>query len=231
MSTAASVHVIEPTVKHQASVIFLHGIGGSSQSGKYLLSHILNSKDFKHVRFVFPSAPTIRITYFNRVATAWYDIKGISWRNMEDNEGILKSSKLVHDLVDKEISSGIPSERIFVSGVSQGGAIALHSALTYNKPLGGVMACSSYMPLATSMLWWGTMKQPRSTRFLMTHGEQDTTVPFFFGKLSANYLKYLLWRNVTFLSYPDLDHYSTNKQLWDDVHKFMREALIDNATE
>ena len=32
-------------------------------------------------------------------------------------------------------------------GFSQGGALALFSALTYTKPLGGVLALSSWMPL------------------------------------------------------------------------------------
>ncbi len=45
-------------------------------------------------------------------------------------------------------SRGIPTERIVLAGFSQGGAIALHTALREPRALGGVMALSTYLPLA-----------------------------------------------------------------------------------
>lgn len=42
--------------------------------------------------------------------------------------------------------AGIPANRILVGGFSQGGALALHSALTYPDALAGVMSLSCWLP-------------------------------------------------------------------------------------
>lgn len=42
--------------------------------------------------------------------------------------------------------AGIPSNRILLGGFSQGGALALHAALTYPQPLAGVMSLSCWLP-------------------------------------------------------------------------------------
>ena len=47
--------------------------------------------------------------------------------------------------------TGIESERIVLAGFSQGGAIALHAGLRYYRKLAGIMAMSTYLPLADSL--------------------------------------------------------------------------------
>ncbi len=81
---------------------------------------------------------------------AWFDIKGLDMSSSEDVEGIKKATTYIHSLIEKEISEGIPSNRIMVGGFSQGGALALHSALTYPKKLAGVVALSCWLPLHKS---------------------------------------------------------------------------------
>lgn len=78
---------------------------------------------------------------------AWFDIKGLDITSPEDIDGIKKATAYVHGLIEKEISDGIPSEKIVVGGFSQGGALALHSALTYPKKLAGVVALSCWLPM------------------------------------------------------------------------------------
>lgn len=65
----------------------------------------------------------------------------------EDEDGIKKATDLVHKMIDDEINEGIASNRIIIGGFSQGGALALYSALRSNKTLGGVMALSCWLPL------------------------------------------------------------------------------------
>lgn len=65
----------------------------------------------------------------------------------EDEKRVLSSAELVRKLIDEEIKSGIPSHRIIVGGFSQGGALALYTAVTYPKRLGGVLPLSSWLPL------------------------------------------------------------------------------------
>lgn len=61
--------------------------------------------------------------------------------------GIKKAAKLVHGMIDQEIKEGIPAERIMLGGFSQGGALALYSALTFTQRLAGVVALSCWLPL------------------------------------------------------------------------------------
>lgn len=82
---------------------------------------------------------------------SWFDLFTLDESGPEDECGIKEAAKLVHSLIDREIeSSKIPSSRIALGGFSQGGALALYSAFTYNKPLAGVMALSCWIPLYKS---------------------------------------------------------------------------------
>ena len=78
------------------------------------------------------------------------------------------------DLIEREISAGIPSERIVLAGFSQGGAVVYQAALSYDKPLAGLMALSSYF--ATPKIL-----QPAAANqnipIALFHGNHDTTVP------------------------------------------------------
>ena len=65
----------------------------------------------------------------------------------EDEEGIRRATELVHSMIEQEIKGGIASNRIVVGGFSQGGALALYSALLFPKPLAGVIALSCWLPL------------------------------------------------------------------------------------
>ena len=51
-------------------------------------------------------------------------------------------------LIDDEVLKGIPRNRIVIGGFSQGGAVAVFSAVAYDKaPLAGVLALSTWLPL------------------------------------------------------------------------------------
>jgi predicted esterase len=51
----------------------------------------------------------------------------------EDEEGIMKSVRLVHSIIDEQIDKGIASERIVVGGFSQGGAISLLASMSTTR--------------------------------------------------------------------------------------------------
>lgn len=78
---------------------------------------------------------------------SWFDLKTLDISGPEDEAGIKEAAKMVHEMLAKEIQDGIPSTRIMLGGFSQGGALALYSALTFTEPLAGVMALSCWLPL------------------------------------------------------------------------------------
>ena len=88
-----------------------------------------------------------------------FDLRTLDANGPEDEEGIRRATELVHSMIEQEIKSGIASNRIVLGGFSQGGALALYSALRFPKPLAGVIALSCWLPLhkhfpAVSMYWW-----------------------------------------------------------------------------
>lgn len=64
--------------------------------------------------------------------------------------GIKQAAQQVHSMIEAEIKAGISACNILVGGFSQGGALALYSALTYPQKLAGVVALSCWMPLRKS---------------------------------------------------------------------------------
>jgi len=53
----------------------------------------------------------------------------------------------VNTIVQQEIDKGVSPSRIVLAGFSQGGAVALHTALRSTHTLGGVVALSTWVPL------------------------------------------------------------------------------------
>lgn len=64
--------------------------------------------------------------------------------------GIKNATKQVHNMIEDEIKAGIQADRIIIGGFSQGGALALYSALTFPQKLAGVVALSCWLPLRKS---------------------------------------------------------------------------------
>ena len=155
-----------------ASVIWLHGLGADG-SDFVPVAEMLN---LPNVRFVLPHAPYRKVTRNNGYEMrAWYDIYGLTPISREDAIGIAESQATIEALIAKEISRGIPAHRIVLAGFSQGGAIALHTALRQSQALAGVMALSTYLPLRTLLAAEKTTANQQIPIF-MAHGIDDEVI-------------------------------------------------------
>lgn len=177
---------IEPNLPANASVIWLHGLGANGHDFEPIVPE-LNLPSELHIRFVFPHAPSIPVTINGgMVMPAWYDILEMSIDRKIDTVQIEKSSNAIKDLIEREIERGMPTERIVIAGFSQGGAVAYETALSYHKPLAGLITLSTY--LATH----STLKRHESNQQIKTfigHGVQDPVVPEILGQQAVNKLK------------------------------------------
>ena len=183
--------VIETGEIPDASVIWLHGLGADGHDFEDIVPQLLLPAAMP-TRFIFPDAPIRSVTinggYMMR---AWYDIyEDISLDAEQDEEGVKSSATLLSLLIDQEMQRGIASERIILAGFSQGGAVALYTGLTSTRPLGGVMALSTYLPLAYQLNDQNTFAQNLPSIF-MAHGRHDMVVPFSFAQASQQQLKSL----------------------------------------
>lgn len=103
------------------------------------------------MKVICPTAPTIPVSLNAGFRMpSWFDLKSLDVSGPEDEDGIKRATIMVHEMINKEISDGISANRILLGGFSQGGALALYSALTFAQPLAGVIALSCWLPLHKS---------------------------------------------------------------------------------
>jgi phospholipase/carboxylesterase len=179
--------VMTPESPPTASVIWLHGLGADGTDFVPLVPE-LRLPDDVAPRFIFPNAPVRPVTVNNGMSMrAWYDIYGLGVRDREDAAGIRESATLVHGLIEKEHAAGIKTQRIVLAGFSRGGAIALQAGLRYPQPLAGVLALSTYLPLAVTLAAEASAKN-RALPILMCHGRYDPIVPLELGRKSFDFL-------------------------------------------
>ncbi len=168
---------IEPAGAARGAVIWLHGLGADGYDFEPLVRDWGLTEQLA-ARFVLPHAPRRPVTLNGgMVMRAWYDIYDLNFRSGEDREGIESARQHLLDLIAREQARGIASKHIVLAGFSQGGAVALHTALRYAQPLAGVLALSSYLPLADELAGQ-CCAAPVDLTVRMDHGDSDPVVPF-----------------------------------------------------
>lgn len=172
------------------AVIWLHGLGADGNDFAPIVPELVR-KSWPAVRFVFPHAPVRAVTVNNGARMrAWYDIKDFDLVNRADESGVAESVLQVEALISRQIELGIPASRILLFGFSQGGAITLATGLRRREPLAGLVALSSYLPMAhraAEFVQPAAIKQP----LFMAHGSHDPVVPFQAGEHTAGILRWL----------------------------------------
>ena len=182
---------LETNPNPTAAVIWMHGLGADGNDFVPIVNEI-DLSGAPGIRFIFPHAPTRPVTINNGyVMRAWYDI---AFGDLEgktrkaDEKGVRESQAQIGQLIARENSRGIAASKIVLAGFSQGGAIALHTGLRYPETLAGVMALSTYLPLAESFAQEATPANAKTPVF-MAHGTHDPVVPYAMGNSSREQLQ------------------------------------------
>jgi len=204
---------IETGPRPGAAVIWLHGLGADGHDFEPIVPELRLPKP---VRFVFPHAPVRPVTINQGMRMrAWYDIFQFGG-GPEDEAGIRASQKLVEKLVEAE-----KGKKIVLAGFSQGGAIVLQTALRHPERLAGVLALSTYLPLAA------TLEKERSAAnkdlpIFMAHGQFDDIIPIDRAKRSHEVLERLGYP-VTWKDYP-MPHSVCAPEI-EDISRFLSRIL------
>ncbi len=168
--------IIETGSSPAAAIIWLHGLGADGHDFVPIVPE-LELHPGLDVRFIFPHAPLRAVTVNNGyVMRAWYDIRTTNLLEHEDRDGIAHSANEVEALIAEQVAAGISTSRIILAGFSQGGAIALHAGLRHSPRLAGIMALSTYLPLANDLSTERTSANQDLPVF-MAHGLHDPVVP------------------------------------------------------
>ncbi|KAH7161305.1 Phospholipase/carboxylesterase/thioesterase [Dactylonectria macrodidyma] len=226
--------VFPAAAQHTATVIFVHGLGDTGHGWVSAVENWRRRQRLEEVKFILPHAPKIPITVNGGMQMpGWFDVVALGGdvntliRN-EDTEGIKISQKYFHGLIQDEINSGIPSDRIVLGGFSQGGAMSIISGLTFSAKLAGIVGLSAWLLMSQQFPDMITPGDPNhQTPIIMHHGDQDPIVPTARGKLSADRLKELGY-DVSWTTHPGMGHSACLEEL-DSVEAFLRERLPPTA--
>jgi len=207
--------------KPSHSVIWLHGLGADGHDFEPIVPY-LGLPPQLGVRFIFPHALMRPVTVNGgMVMRAWYDIIEISVSRGQDEAGIRHSAGKVRELIEHEVSRGIPASRIILAGFSQGGAMALHVGLRYGQRLAGIMALSAYL-LFPERLESEMSEANAETPVFIGHGTQDPVVPLFLGQGARTALQAGSWP-VEWHSCPIPD--SVSQPEIGDIGRWMQQRL------
>jgi phospholipase/carboxylesterase len=134
---------------------------------------------------------------FGHVMPAWYDV----YRDgREDAEGIRASQQRIEALIAGERERGVAPRRIVLAGFSQGGAIALQTGLRHPERLAGILALSTYLPLAETVAAEASPAN-RDVPIFMAHGTEDPVIPLRRAAISRDALRKLGYQ-VEWHEYP-----------------------------
>lgn len=153
---------------------------------------------------------------------AWFDLMSLDDKGPEDEAGIKKSREYVQSLIKKEVDNGIDPSRIVLGGFSQGGALALYTSLTCDRPVAGVIALSCWLPLHREFPT-AIRSGHESIPLLQCHGDCDPVVPYRWGQLTSTSLKAFV-KQHEFKTYKGLMHSSSEAEMA-DIRAFLNKLL------
>ncbi|WP_430459452.1 alpha/beta hydrolase [Thalassolituus sp. LLYu03] len=170
----------------QYAMIWLHGLGAGADDFVPVFAWLSQQLGIR-MKGIFPQAPDRAVTINGGMSMpCWYDIVAARPERVINGEHLLRSAARVQQLADGLIREGIAADRIVIAGFSQGGAVALQSALTFRQPLAGLICLSTYLaqPLALA-------HENSGLPVFFAHGRHDGVVPMALGSRSVEALNAL----------------------------------------
>ncbi|KAK6158813.1 hypothetical protein DH2020_006127 [Rehmannia glutinosa] len=240
-------HVVRPKGRHQATIVWLHGLGDKGSSWSQLLENlplpnVSSTTNFEafyssSVKWICPTAPTRPLSLLGGfLCTAWFDAQDISENAPDDLEGLDASAAHVANLLSTE-----PADiKLGIGGFSMGAATALYSATChifgqyanrnpYLLNLTSVIGLSGWLPCSRTLRnrierTNETIRRAASLPILLCHGSGDDVVAYKHGENSARILSVAGFENLTFRSYNGLGHYTIPEEM-DEVCRWLNARL------
>ncbi|KAL5572983.1 hypothetical protein UlMin_022580, partial [Ulmus minor] len=215
-------YVVRPKGRHQATVVWLHGLGDNGSSW----SQLLESLPLPNIKWICPTAPTQPVSIFGGFpSTAWFDVGDLSEDGPDDLEGLDAAAAHVANLLSNE-----PADiKLGVGGFSMGAGTALYSATCftagkygngnlYPATLSAVVGLSGWLPCAKILRnkivgVEEATRRASSLPILLCHGKVDDVVQYKFGEKSSQALISNGFQDVTFKSYKGLGHYTIPEEM------------------
>lgn len=180
----------------KAAMILVHGRGASAQDILALVPHL----DFPSVAYLAPQAEGF----------TWYPNRFIF--PVEQNEPYLSAALAKVDRLVKQVeASGIPSERIFIGGFSQGACLASEYAIRNPRQYGGLLVFSGgYIgPIGSAREANGNLE---GTPVFIGCSDVDPHIPIQRVQETSGLLR-AMGAEVTERIYPGMDHTINDEEI------------------
>lgn len=211
-----NVYIKDSASQAQACIIWMHGLGADANNMMGLAEQLPLTVAVRHV---FVNAPIRAVTLNNGLSMrAWYDIVGMKLTDRQDRNGILESEAMIRQTIDAQIAEGFESAQIFLAGFSQGGAMSLFSGLRSQKPLGGIVSLSGYLPLISDC----TSILDKRTPMFIACGRFDPIVLPAWTRQSYDWVLSQNFERVAWHEYP-MEHTTCIQEIRDLAHWFSSE--------
>lgn len=143
-------------------LVVLHGLGDSMSGWKWL-PEALHLDD---LNYLLVNAPD---DYYG--GFSWYDLNG------DSEPGILRSRRMLVELLDAQATAGFPPDQTALLGFSQGCLMTVDVGFRYPRRLAGLVGISGYVWDPETLLR-ELSPVAREQRMLFTHGTRDPLIPF-----------------------------------------------------
>jgi phospholipase/carboxylesterase len=154
-------------------MVVLHGLGDSMDGYRWLPE----AMRLAALNYLLVNAPD---EYYG--GWSWYDLPG------DAAPGVLRSRKLLFELLDSLRERGFPTEQTLLFGFSQGCLMTLETGLRYPHRLAGLIGVSGYVHEPERLL----REMPpvaAQQRVLLTHGTYDPLIPISRTRAQAQLLR------------------------------------------
>ncbi|CAN4076812.1 unnamed protein product [Withania somnifera] len=227
-------HVVMPKGKHEATIVWLHGLGDKGSN----LSQLLESLPLPNVKWIFPTAPTRPVAAVGGFpCTAWFDVGDISEDAPVDLECLDFSAAHIANL----LSTKPADVKLCVAGFSMGAATALYSATChafrkygngslYRVNLRAAVGLGSWLPCSRTLRHQiqgvnDAGRRPASLPILLC----DDVVAYQHGEKSARVLSSSGFQNLTLRTYEGLGHYTIPEET-DEICRWLSANLCLGGT-
>lgn len=227
-------YVVQPATTHSHTIIMLHGRDSfaSEFAEEPFESQASDSRTLPQIypsfKWVFPNSGLLKSKRFDMDLSQWFDMWSTEKPHDEEElsrAGIEKAIARIVDLVRTE-AQFMPLDHIFLGGISQGAAVAIHSLLQSGLQPGGYPGFCTWLPLRDEVKSGTSI----STPIFLAHNKDDEVISVDNGELIQEILQ-ALGPEVTWRAYETGGHWLDEPQGIDDLVAFLATRGVSNEDQ
>ncbi|KVH93807.1 Phospholipase/carboxylesterase/thioesterase [Cynara cardunculus var. scolymus] len=214
--------VVKPKGKHQATIVWLHGLGDDGSSW----SQLLETLPLPNIKWICPTSPVQPLTLFDGLSTTtWFDIIDKSEDASQDEALVwvqqLRYTLQVALLVENwEMALVTLPILTWLLVLAAGFRVQSSSFHRHCFSILVILLTYAKLDLSNKVGGYKVEGHAASLPILLCHGRGDDVVHFRYGKKSAEKLTSAGFRNLTLKSFHSLGHYIIPEEI-DEVSSWL----------